>query len=133
MVGLTNALAVRPTKGVGFVSGRAAVVDQAGQIDGASGSLGDCVKVDGTSGVCGGSGGGGPTFSDGEIPSGAVNAVNTTFTLNFSPSPAASLTLFRNGLLMKPGTDYSLTGAVITFFSTSAPQAGDGLLASYRR
>lgn len=134
VVGLPNALAVRPTEGVGFAVGRAATIDQAGQIDGATGNLGDCVRVDGSSGACGGSGGGGgPSFSDGETPGGVVNSMNTTYTLNFSPSPAASLTLFRNGLLMQPGIDYSLSGAVITFFSGSVPQTGDALLASYRR
>jgi hypothetical protein len=133
VVGLPNALAVRPTEGVGFANGRAAIIDQAGQIDGATGNLGDCVKVDGTSGPCGSGGGSGPSFSDNETPAGAVNAVNVTFTLNFAPSPAASLVLFRNGLLMKSGTDYSLSGGVITFFSVAVPQIGDVLLASYRR
>jgi hypothetical protein len=132
VVGLPNALAVRPTEGVGFATGRAAVIDQAGQIDGATGNPGDCVKVNGSSGPCG-STGGGPLFSDGEMPTGVINAINTTFTLNFSPSPAASLTLFRNGLLMKQGTDYSLSGGVITFSLGSVPQTGDVLLASYRR
>ena len=133
VVGLPNALAVRPTEGVGFVNGRAAIIDQAGQIDGATGNLGDCVKVDGSSGPCGSGGGSGPSFSDNETPAGTVNAINVTFTLNFSPSPAASLVLFRNGLLMKSGTDYSLSGGVITFLSVSVPQTGDLLLASYRR
>jgi len=133
VVGLSNALAVRPTEGVGFAIGRSAVINQAGQIDGAAGNLGDCVKVDGSSGACGSAGGTLPSFSDGETPSGAINAINTTFTLNFSPSPAVSLTLFRNGLLMKQGADYSLSGAVITFFLGSVPQTGDVLLASYRR
>jgi hypothetical protein len=133
VVGLPNALAVRPTEGVGFANGRAAIIDQGGQIDGAAGNLSDCVRVDGSSGPCGTGGGVAPSFSDGETPAGAVNAINTTFTLNFSPSPAASLTLFRNGLVMKQGTDYSLSGAVITFLNGSVPQIGDGLVASYRR
>ena len=133
VVGLPNALAVRPTEGVGFAVGRAAIIDQAGQIDGATGNLGDCVKVDGSSGTCGTGGGAGPSFSDGETPAGVIDALNATFTLNFPPSPAASLTLFRNGLVMKQGSDYSLSGAVITFFFGSVPQIGDGLVASYRR
>ena len=133
VVGLPNALAVRPTEGVGFANGRAAIIDQAGQIDGAPGNLGDCVRVDGSSGPCGSGGGGLLSFSDGETPAGVINAMNTIFTLNFSPSPAASLSLSRNGLLMKLGTDYSLSGAAITFFSASVPQIGDVLLASYRR
>lgn len=132
VVGLTNALGVRAAEGVGFAIGRAAVINQAGQIDGASGNLGDCVRVDGSSGPCGSGGGLLPSFSDGEAPAGAVNGVNSAFTLNFAPSPAASLILFRNGVLMKQGVDYSLSGASITFFLGSLPQAGDVLFASYR-
>ena len=132
-MGLTNALGVRPAEGVGFAIGRAAIINQAGQIDGASGSLADCVRVDGSSGPCGGGGGGLlPSFSDGEVPAGAVNGVNATFTLNFAPSPAASLILFHNGVLMRQGVDYSLSGAGITFFLVSVPQTGDVLFASYR-
>jgi hypothetical protein len=132
-VGLSNALAVRPTEGVGFAIGRAAVISQAGQIEGAAGNLGDCVRVDGTSGQCGsGSGGVLTSFSDGETPAGVINGVNTTFTLNFAPSPPASLVLIRNGLVMKQGVDYSLSGVAITFLPGSVPQTGDGLLAGYR-
>ena len=58
VVGLQNELAVRPMKGIGFAVGRAAIINQVGQIDGASGLLGDCVHVDGSAGQCGGSGGG---------------------------------------------------------------------------
>src|SRR5262249_35836886 len=100
VVGLINELANRPQKGVGFAISRPAIINQAGQLDGASGSLGDCIRVDGSSGPCGGGGGGGiaPLFSDGEVPSGLVNGTNTAFTLAFAPSPGSSLQLFRNGL-----------------------------------
>jgi len=57
VVGLAGELASRPMKGIGFGIGRAAVINQAGQIDGATGNLGDCVHVDGSSGTCGGAGG----------------------------------------------------------------------------
>lgn len=56
VTGLTNALAVRPTEGVGFSIGRAAVINQAGQIEAATGNLGDCVHVDGSADICGGGG-----------------------------------------------------------------------------
>ena len=49
VMGLSNVLPMRLTKGLGFAIGRAAVINQAGQIDAASGSLGDCVRVDGSS------------------------------------------------------------------------------------
>jgi len=133
VVGLGNALNVRPTQGVGFSIGRAAIINSAGQIDGAAGNLGDCVRVDGSSGPCGGGGGGvTPLFVDGESPTGAVNGVNSVFLLNRAASPAASLNLYRNGLLQRPGTDFSLAGAVITFFSGALPRSGDLLTASYR-
>ncbi len=132
VVGLQNELAVRPMRGVGFAIGRAAIINQAGQIDGSSGNLSDCVRVDGSSGPCGTGGGVSPNFSDGETPSGLLNGSNLTFTLLFAPSPAASLTLFRNGLLMKQGADYSINANTITFFIASIPQTGDLLTANYR-
>jgi hypothetical protein len=135
VTGLQNELAVRPMKGVGFAISRTAIINQAGQIDGAAGTLTDCVHVDGSSGPCGGSGSGGglvPSFADAEVPQGLVNGANTTFTLAFAPSPAASLQLNRNGLEVLSGVDYLLSGSTITFFITSLPQTGDQLTASYR-
>lgn len=133
VVGLTNALSIIPQKGVGYALGRAAVINTSGQIDGAAGNLGDCVRVDGSSGPCGGGGGGIlPLYSDGEVPSGAINGLNTTFTLANSPSPSTSLQLYLNGLLMEQGLDYTISGSTITFALPSTPQAGDLLLATYR-
>ena len=135
VTGLVNQLAIRPQTGVGFAIGRTAVINTSGQLDGATGSLSDCVRVDGSSGPCGTGGGSGgvlPQFADGEIPAGTVNGANTAFTLQFAPSPQTSLDLYRNGLLMKPGTDYSLNTNVVTFFLAATPQAGDGLVANYR-
>jgi hypothetical protein len=133
VTGLTNELSVRPMKGVGFGIGRTAVINQAGQIDAASGNLGDCVRVDGSSGPCGAGGGtAGSSFADGEIPSGTINGSNAVFTLAFTPSPASSLELYRNGLFMLQGTDYQITGNTITFFLASIPRTGDLLVASYR-
>src|ERR1051325_4119816 len=70
VIGLSNELTVRPQKGVGFSIGRAAIINQAGQIDGASGNLGDCVRVDGSSGPCGGGGGVGAGLTDAEVHAG---------------------------------------------------------------
>jgi hypothetical protein len=132
VVGLTNALALAAQIGVGFTLGRTAIINDEGQIDGASGTLSDCMHVDGTSGPCGSSGGVYPGFSDSEIPSGAINGSNTVFTLAFTPSPAASLELYLNGLRQDAGIDFTLSTNVITFFTASNPQSGDLLLASYR-
>ncbi len=133
VTGLANELSVRLTKGIGFSIGRAAVINEAGQVDAVSGNLGDCVKVDGSSGPCGtGGGGGGGSFVDAEVPAGTVNGSNAVFTLTSAPSPSASLNLYRNGLLMRQGTDYQLSTRTITFFVASVPQSGDLLVASYR-
>jgi hypothetical protein len=132
VVGLANSLALTAQKGVGFALDRTAVINGSGQIDGASGSLSDCVHVDGSSGPCGAGSVVLPGFSDFEIPAGAVNGSNAVFTLAFPPVPANSLSLFRNGLRMESGQDYSLLGSTITFFLGSIPQPGDTLVASYR-
>lgn len=75
---------------------------------------------------------GGLTFVDGETPSGTLDGVNRTFTLAWAPSPAGSLLLFRNGLLQKPGQDYTLSGGQIQFEVAATPQTQDTLLAFYR-
>jgi hypothetical protein len=137
VTGLANALAVRPTQGAGYSIGRTAIINSSGQIDAASGNLGDCMHVDGSSGACGtGTGGGSggilPLYSDGETPAGTLNGINAAFTLLFAPSPVNSLILFRNGLLQTHGFDFSQAGNGITFLAGSIPQAGDELTASYR-
>lgn len=79
--------------------------------------------------------GAGPTssFVDGEIPTGAVNGLNTSFLLANTPSPANSLKLFKNGILMEQSVDYTLTNNIITFVNTAVtPETGDLLLATYR-
>jgi hypothetical protein len=133
VTGLENELALLVQQGVGFAVNRAAVIDGSGQLDGASGNLSDCLRVDGSSGPCG-SGGGGvlPSFSTGEMPGGTANGSNTTFTLANVPSPASSLQLYVNGLLMTQALDYTLSGNTISFLTASTPQTGDLLSASYR-
>jgi hypothetical protein len=132
VVGLTNALALAAQIGVGFTLGRTAIINNQGQIDGAAGTLSNCMHVDGTSGPCGSSGGVYPGFSDSEIPSGAINGSNTAFTLAFTPSPAGSLELYLNGLRQDAGVDFTLSANVVTFLAVGTPQTGDLLLASYR-
>ena len=135
VTGLTDELNARPTRGPGYSTSRAAIINPSGQIDAAAGRLGDCVRVDGTSGPCGGSGDNSTTpiiFVDSETPAGAVDGSNTTFTLANSPSPSTSLVLYRNGLFMTAGVDYSVNGAAIAFVPGATPQSGDVLTASYR-
>ena len=129
VIGLVAELAVRVVKGPGYANSRTAVINDTGQIEGALGAPGDCVRVDGSSGPCGG----GATFVDQEVPAGTVDGANAVFTIANAPTPSSSLHLYRNGLLQKVGFDFSITGQAITFVTAAVPQAGDTLLASYRR
>jgi len=129
IVGLTADLALRPVKGPGYSAGRAAAINPAGALEAVVGNPADCVLVDGTSSPCGGAN---PQFADGEPLTGAVDGSNNTFTLSGPPSPASSLALFRNGILQKPGLDYTLTGSTVQFLTGATPQTGDTLLAWYR-
>lgn len=66
-----------------------------------------------------------------ETPAGTLNGSNRTFNLQREPWPQASLRLSRNGLLLKPGLDYSVNGRTVTFIIEQTPQPGDVLVASY--
>jgi hypothetical protein len=72
-------------------------------------------------------------FSESETPSGVVDGANNTFVLQSAPLPALSLQLFRNGLLQKAGSDFTLNGSTVTFVPEAIPQPQDILQASYRR
>lgn len=132
--GLSDALGERPRKGSVFEFGRLVVVDGAGEITTVQGPASDCVRVDGSTGPCGSGGGSGgvPTFVDMQTPAGAADGSNVVFTLTNAPAPASSLHLYRNGILQRPGVDFSLNGSTVTFNAVSTPQSGDQIAASYR-
>jgi hypothetical protein len=130
VTGLQAALNLYALIGVNFAPSRAAIIDATGAIDGATGTLSNCMHVDGTSAPCGASGS--VTFVDSETPGGTINGSNASFTLVNTPSPATSLALSLNGLLMQQGGDYTLAANMITFETASVPQSGDILIASYR-
>lgn len=69
-------------------------------------------------------------FADGETPAGKIDGINRVFTLKHAPHPAASLRLFRNGLLLRQGDSYTLRGIAVTM--TRAPRKGDTFEAFYR-
>jgi hypothetical protein len=129
IVGLISDLGARPLKGPAYAVGRVALVDSTGALVSVTGTSTDCVHVDGTSGPCGGTQ---PGFLDGDTPAGVVDGANTAFTLSAVPNPAASLAVYRNGMLQEQGLDYTLSGNQIQFVAASAPQPGDTLVASYR-
>ena len=60
-----------------------------------------------------------------------MDGSNETFSLANIPV-GASLHLFRNGLFMTMGVDYTLSGQTITFLPNAGPNPGDILTASYR-
>jgi hypothetical protein len=126
VIGLQADLNQRPTKGAAFGTNAVAVVDDNGILQTAAGQVGDCVLVDGTTGPCGS-----PTFSDAETPGGNVDGTNASFTLA-NPPLGTSLALYRNGLYMTVGSDYTLAGSTLQFVSGTVPQVGDTLTASYR-
>jgi len=126
IIGLTADLAQRPIKGVGYGTSRVAMVNDAGQIETVVGDVGDCVFADGTTGQCGQA-----TFADAETPAGTVDGTNNTLALANVPL-GSSLMLFRNGLYLTPGFDYTLSGSTVQFVAGATPQAGDRLTASYR-
>ena len=129
VIGLSTELTARPTQGSSFTVSRAAVIDSNGQIDGAGGNLSDCLHVDSSSGPCGL---GTTAFIDGELPNGTQNGVNALFHLSNAPNPQTSLALFRNGLLLRPNTDYTLSATTLTFLGGAIPQPTDSLLSYYR-
>lgn len=61
---------------------------------------------------------------------GAIDGVNTVFSLPSAPNPALSLQLFRNGILQRSGEDFVLNGSKVTF--QTVPEVSDKLIASYR-
>ena len=70
-------------------------------------------------------------FVSKEVPSGAINGVNTSYTLANTPV-AGSEHVYLNGLLQESGAgnDYTISGAAITYLA--APLTGDKLHVSYR-
>ncbi|HET8548800.1 MAG TPA: hypothetical protein VFL57_12375 [Bryobacteraceae bacterium] len=115
-------------KAADFTPGRVTVVNSSGELASVAGAAGDCVRSDGGTRPCAG----GVVFVDGETPGGVIDGANVTFTLASVPAPASSLLLFRNGLLLRPGLDYSLSAQTITLNTASAPAPADTLIANYR-
>lgn len=129
IIGLISDLGARPLKGPGYATGRVAFVNNNGSIETVTGIPADCVRVDGSSGPCGGTA---PNFVDNDAPAGLLDGANTAFVLAGVPNPTTSLTIFRNGMFQKVGQDFTLSGNQVSFVAAAAPQGGDTLVASYR-
>jgi hypothetical protein len=73
-------------------------------------------------------------FADAETPAGTIDGSNAVFTLAFTPSPAGSLQLYKNGQQMiAGGADYTLSTNTITYVAGAKPKTGDVHIAFYRR
>lgn len=64
----------------------------------------------------------GTYFVFNEVPTGVVDGVNVTFTLAHAPKPTGSEEVYLNGQLQIPTSDYTISGATITF--VVAPPGG---------
>jgi hypothetical protein len=78
----------------------------------------------------GGGGGGGPGFVTGEIPSGNINGVNKDYVTG-SVFIVGSLVVYANGLRMRSGPDYVVTGSQ-NFQMVTPLTTGDNLIIDYR-
>ena len=63
---------------------------------------------------------------------GVLMLAAATGVLAQTPAPAGSLAIYRNGMRIRSGLDYTVTGTSITFASNYIPQTGDVLQCSYR-
>ncbi len=83
----------------------------------------------------------GPVFVDAVTPLGVMDGVNAVFTLPSTPNPPASLLLVWNGRVQNAGTDFVLSGTIVTFQpaigladpTVGIPHPGDLLVAYYRK
>jgi hypothetical protein len=134
ITGLQEALDIRPRMGSGYTPGRTAIINGLGEIVGALGAESDCITIEGASALCsvGSSSASPTTFVDGDPLGGTADGTNPTFSVSHAPTPAASLDIYRNGLLLRGGLDYTAAGNIITFLTGAIPKEGDILVASYR-
>ncbi len=82
----------------------------------------------------GGGGGTAAPIAWNEVPSGAVDSSNPTFTLAQGPDPVGAMMLFKNGILQRVGSgnDFTISGTTITFLAGNIPQTDDILACTYQ-
>jgi hypothetical protein len=64
---------------------------------------------------------------------GTLDGTNAVFSLPVASSQPASMIVWRNGIKLTQGTDYTLSGATVTFAAGAIPQPGDLMNATYIR
>jgi hypothetical protein len=69
-----------------------------------------------------------------EVPAGALNGSNDTYTLANTPT-AGSEEVFYNGMLLHSGAgnDYTISGGTITWIRATMPVSGDFIQTNYRK
>lgn len=65
-----------------------------------------------------------------EATLGTIDGRNAAFNLSYLPTSNASVNVYLNGLHLREGRDYTLSGKTLTF--TTAPGAGDSIDVIYR-
>lgn len=76
----------------------------------------------------GGSPGQGGVFVPEETLQGALDGSNAVFTVSHVP---ITFQVYRNGIRLKNGVDYTIADASITFLAGAVPQPGDSVMADY--
>jgi hypothetical protein len=66
-----------------------------------------------------------------ETPSGDIDGVNDEYEIDFNPLTPAHLSLYRNGIFQRQGTEYTISGTTITM--TIPPPIASSLFAVYTR
>lgn len=74
---------------------------------------------------------GGVTHIDKEKPTGVIDGVNATFTLQYTPI-LNSEHLFLNGMLQDEEDDYTISGSTIVFFTPPMAYPHSNIKCSYR-
>jgi len=49
-----------------------------------------------------------------ETPSGVINGINQNFSISYAQDENHAVMFFMNGLLLKQGTDYNISGTTLT-------------------
>jgi len=91
VIGLVADLGARPMRGPGSAPNRVTVTDELGALSSATGSLADCVRVDGTSGPCGDTGQSLGGDISGTLSSVTVSGIQNHFVAPIAPADGQAL------------------------------------------
>lgn len=74
--------------------------------------------------------------SEGATLTGAINGTtgadgNATFTLRHTPVAGTSVNVYRNGMRLTSGVDYTVASATLTMIAPNVPRTGDSLVVDY--